>query len=192
MDIPSTPSTSSSQLFIYVLKLQDDKYYVGKVVGEITQRMEEHMAGKASSWTQQHVPIEVMEIKTGDDYDEDKYVLKYMQKYGIDNVRGGSFNQLTLPFDQHVQAWKSIQNACGNCTVCGQNSHTNETCTSPICYRCGQDGHLFDKCTAQSHTMGGRVDGCFRCGRSDHWAIRCNRSKDFLGRQLNQNACAIQ
>lgn len=194
-DLPVITNPSNNTplpLFIYVLKLSDEKYYVGKTFNNITQRMEEHMAGNGSPWTQKYAPIEVMEVKTGDEYDEDKYVLKYMKQYGIDNVRGGSFSQLILPFDQYVQSWRSIQNASGNCTACGKSDHRIESCTSDICYKCGQAGHLFTTCTAQAHTMGGRIDGCFRCGRPDHWAIRCNRSKDFLGRTLVAHACNIQ
>jgi hypothetical protein len=182
----------SSALFIYVLKLAEEKYYVGKTMNNITQRMEEHMAGNGSEWTKKYTPIEVMEVKAGDEYDEDKYVLKYMQRYGIDHVRGGSFSQVVLPFDQYVQAWRSIQNASGNCTACGKNDHTIEACKTDICFKCGQSGHLFSTCTSQTHTMGGRIDGCFRCGRTDHWAIRCNRSKDFLGRPISQHSCNIQ
>lgn len=184
--------TSSSSLFIYMLKLTEDKYYVGKTFNNIAQRMEEHMTGNVSAWTKKYVPVEVIEVKAGDEYDEDKFVLKYMKQYGIENVRGGSFSQITLPFDQYVQAWRSIQNASGNCTACGKNDHTIESCTSEICYKCGQSGHLFTVCTAQSHVMGGRIDGCFRCGRPDHWAIRCNRSKDFLGRIIVNDTCNIQ
>jgi hypothetical protein len=36
----------------------------------------------------------------GDKFDEDKYVFKYMEKYGIENVRGGCFSQVVLPEDK--------------------------------------------------------------------------------------------
>lgn len=55
-------------------------------------RLESHFISNGSSWTKKYIPIKVIElIPDCDDYDEDKYTLKYMQKYGINNVRGGSF-----------------------------------------------------------------------------------------------------
>ena len=43
-----------------------------------------------------------------DNFDEDKYTIKYMAKYGIDNVRGGTFCKITLS-DMHIAI---IQNDC--------------------------------------------------------------------------------
>ena len=36
-------------------------------------------------------PIKVIELIEGDELDEEKYTLKYMEKYGINNVLGRSF-----------------------------------------------------------------------------------------------------
>ena len=45
-----------------------------------------------------HRPLRVVEIqKGGDRYDEDKLVKKYMSKYGVNNVRGGSYCKVNLP-----------------------------------------------------------------------------------------------
>jgi hypothetical protein len=42
-------------------------------------------------------PIELIELLPNcDDYDEDKHTIKYMDKYGIDTVRGGSFVLIQL------------------------------------------------------------------------------------------------
>lgn len=177
-------------IYIYVLKLEEEKYYVGKTSQHVTLQLDEHMKGLVSAWTQKYAPLSVADIKTGDDFDEDKYVLKCMEQYGIDNVRGGSFSNMVLSFDQHVHAHHAINNAHGNCMACGQKGHSIAECHTDICYKCGKSGHLVKDCSALEHTLGGRIDGCYRCGRPDHWAIRCNRSKDFVGRPLTQS-CVI-
>ncbi len=38
----------------------------------------------------------IQQINNYDDYDEDKYTLKYMDIYDIENVRGGSFVTIIL------------------------------------------------------------------------------------------------
>ena len=45
------------------------------------------------------------------DYDEDKYTLKYMNKYGINNVRGGSFCELYLS-EENQKNIKKILTKC--------------------------------------------------------------------------------
>lgn len=78
-------------VYIYILKLQKNKYYVGKT-NYPNFRINEHFNSEASEWTKLYKPIEVFRlIPNCDDYDEDKYTKIYMDKYGIDNVRGGSF-----------------------------------------------------------------------------------------------------
>ena len=87
---------------IYILELEDNKYYVGKT-NNIVQRWKDHIAGKASYWTSQYKPISIIKVieDCGDDkvFNEDKYVKEYMLLYSIDNVRGGSYNQYKLSDD---------------------------------------------------------------------------------------------
>ena len=86
---------------IYILELEDNKYYVGKT-NNIVQRWKDHIAGKASYWTSQYKPISIIKVieDCEDDkvFNEDKYVKEYMLLYGIDNVRGGYYNQYKLNY----------------------------------------------------------------------------------------------
>ena len=83
-------------VYIYILKLEDNKYYIGKTDNP-DFRLEQHIASKGSTWTSIYKPLELIDlIANCDDYDEDKYIRIYMDKYGIDNVRGGSFVQLNF------------------------------------------------------------------------------------------------
>ena len=89
-------------VYIYILKLQSNKYYIGKT-NNPNFRLEEHESGKGSAWTKKYKPIKLMElIKNCDSYDEDKHTLRYMELMGIDNVRGGSFCQLKLTFNRKI------------------------------------------------------------------------------------------
>jgi predicted GIY-YIG superfamily endonuclease len=78
-------------VFIYTLELENKKYYVGKTTNP-TFRLEQHFNLSGSEWTKKHKPLKILEIiPKCDNFDEDKYTIKYMEKYGINNVRGGSF-----------------------------------------------------------------------------------------------------
>ena len=41
-------------------------------------------------------------ISNCDKYDTDKYVKKYMKQYGLNNIRGGSYNNLKLTSFERV------------------------------------------------------------------------------------------
>lgn len=116
---------------IYVLKLENDKYYIGKTNKKLEERFQEHLNGEGSEWTKIHKPIEIIEYnKYADDYDEDKYTKKYMNKYGIDNVRGGSYVTINLP-DYQIKALqtelKTLENKCFNCRA---TDHYIDACPS--------------------------------------------------------------
>ena len=84
-------------IYIYIIKLEDNKFYVRRT-NNPQFRLQEHFNSNGSEWTKKYTPISVLEIiKECDEYDEDKITRKYMDKYGIDNVRGGSFCQVVLP-----------------------------------------------------------------------------------------------
>ena len=86
-------------VYIYVLKLIDDKYYVGKTEN-YDIRLNQHFDFNGSKWTQKYKPLYIEElIPNCDNLDEDKFTIKYMIKYGIDNVRGGTFCQIILSND---------------------------------------------------------------------------------------------
>ena len=81
---------------IYILRLEGGKYYVGKT-NNPQFRLDSHFNSNGSEWTKLYKPLRVLEIKPDcDDYDEDKITRQYMDKYGINNVRGGSFVSVKL------------------------------------------------------------------------------------------------
>ena len=83
-------------IYIYILKLENNKYYIGKTTNP-KFRIENHFNSNGSEWTKMYKPLKLIElISDCDDYDEDKYTRIYMDKYGINNVRGGSFSSIEL------------------------------------------------------------------------------------------------
>ncbi len=79
--------------YVYVLKLEDERYYVGRT-SNFMQRMNEHFTLRGSEYTKKYKPIKIVEvIEEKDKYDERDKTLAYMQKYGYEKVRGYAWCQ---------------------------------------------------------------------------------------------------
>jgi len=117
-------------VYIYILILEEKKFYIGKTNNPET-RIKQHFCENGSVWTSKYRPINLYElIPDCDDFDEDKYTIKYMAKHGIDNVRGGSFCQLELNSATISNINNVIKNSLNNCNY-GKNNNS-ETSDSPI------------------------------------------------------------
>ncbi len=115
-------------VFIYVLQLEKGKYYIGKT-NNPKIRLNNHFNSNGSEWTKKYKPIKVLEIKSDcDDYDEDKITIQYMDKYGINNVRGGSFVSIKLE-KYALDTLQKMSNGTNNkCFTCGKNGHFAKYC----------------------------------------------------------------
>ena len=115
-------------IVIYVLLLNDNCYYIGKTTKNVEERFNEHMKGSAA-WTMLHRPIKIIEtLNTTNSMEEDIVTKKYMLKYGIEYVRGGSYTKITLD-DWMIQALKHEFSSIDNC-----------------CYKCKKPGHFAKEC----------------------------------------------
>lgn len=127
-------------VFIYILKLENNKYYVGKTNNPHV-RLHDHFNSKGSGWTKKYKPLEVIKVISDcDDYDEDKFTRQYMDKYGIDNVRGGSFVSIKLN-KQQINVLTHMGNGTNNrCFNCGETGHFSKDClekyNSDDSYKC--------------------------------------------------------
>lgn len=115
-------------VYIYILQLENEKYYIGKT-NNLQFRLDSHFNSNGSAWTRKYKPIKVLEsIPDCDDYDEDKYTIKYMEKYGINNVRGGSFCEIKLSDNNVITLKQMINSVTDKCYICGKDDHFANAC----------------------------------------------------------------
>ena len=139
-------------VYIYVLELVDNKYYIGKTDNP-QFRLESHFNSNGAALTKKYKPINIIElIPNCDDYDEDKYTLKYMEKYGINNVRGGSFVSINLD-NNTIEFLNKMSNGTNNkCFNCGEIGHFIKDCKKTVisCYFCRKE--FISLALFESHT----------------------------------------
>jgi len=74
--------------YIYVLKLIEERYYIGRSQN-ILQRIDQHFNGGGSVYTKKYKPLKIVEIveeKTNED--ERNKTIEYAEKYTWEKVRG--------------------------------------------------------------------------------------------------------
>lgn len=115
-------------LKIYILVSDDGYYYVGKTY-DIKKRLIEHEEYKGSAWTRLHKPTKCVAIVNNiSHYDELKYTLIYMEKYGVDRVRGSVYCRLELTDEEKREIEKHIRSARDVCYNCGSWDHFVSNC----------------------------------------------------------------
>lgn len=157
---------------IYVLLLEDDRIYVGKTAN-LNRRMKEHLDGHGSAWTTMYKPIKLLYAVDGDS--EDYHVIRMMERYGVHNVRGGSFSRITMTAEDIRMAERLLQTFSDKCYNCGKSGHYIKHCpsksstkpasktlsasnttvtTRSICQRCGRNNHTIECCYAKTNLEG--------------------------------------
>jgi cellular nucleic acid-binding protein len=152
-----------SKTNIYILRLENSKYYIGKSK-DVMDRYQQHLDGEGSTWTKKYRPLALLKvIENVSPFEEDKYTKEYMAKYGIDNVRGGTYASEKLDQIQYDSLQKEIWGAQDSCLYCGKKGHFASECymakkhsQTNACYRCGRSTHFVAECYART-TIDGEI-----------------------------------
>lgn len=176
-------------MFIYILELENKKYYVGKT-SDPKMRLVQHVSGTGSVWTNLYPPISILDIiPMSSSFDEDKYTISCMAEYGIDNVRGGSFVSEYLDQKTIDVINKMINTQEGRCFKCGKGGHYARSCDMVskkiVCYKCGEDGHYANVCV-NTRTKEKEII-CYKCKTPGHYANTCLSSKQTIEIDTNRN-----
>jgi radical SAM protein with 4Fe4S-binding SPASM domain len=187
-------------MILYVLELQQNKYYVGTTKKTANERFQEHRKGanNAAEWTRHYPPIRILESYTTTDlFEENNKVKRLMNTYGIDNVRGGSYSMIQLNNTDYEYLQRELDAANGRCYQCGYASHCANDCTnrafeSSCSIRKRErsmthDDDNFDDDDDRKRTRTLTTDQnqpCWRCGRTTHWVKDCFAGYDVYGNRL--------
>jgi hypothetical protein len=114
--------------------------------------------------------LETLEIiEDCDDFDEEKYVLKTMTEYGINNVRGGSYTKVKLSKEEITSLQMRLNCIQDKCVNCGSNKHFIKDC--PIEKK--RKVINSTKYTKQKYY-------CSICVKYDHNTIECFKNPDVI------------
>jgi hypothetical protein len=192
---------------IYILKLQDEKYYIGKS-NNVQKRFEKHLNGTESVWTVIHKPISIEKIIPNSSiYDEDKYVKEYIYKYGIENVRGGSYQNNILNDREKYLLLNEIYRNNNICIKCKRIGHLAKDCYAKTtidgntledsddtifeCENCTTEFFNEEMCLKHEQKCFKFIckikysNSCFRCGAYGHTTNNCIVKIDKDGNKLD-------
>jgi predicted GIY-YIG superfamily endonuclease len=160
-------------MWLYVLKLAHEKWYVGTTRSPVKDRFKVHAMGKGSSWTRKYRALQVVEQTVIDPttagFIEDAKVLTLMAKFGIEAVRGGTYSSVALGIRSRLELRRKIWHNSG------------------ACMRCGRRGHMAVGCWALTTVDGDPIGSrarCSRCGRASHTAQQCYARTTSDGRAI--------
>lgn len=200
---------------IYILECEQGKYYVGRSA-YVRQRILSHFNKHGSEWTKLYKPKRIISTFVGDAFDEEKYTLKTMETFGVDNVRGGSYCAVILSNAEKAKAKQTIQSLSDKCYKCGSSGHFATDCkkNQKECSMCEGTKRLYlgegdwgdcIMCESESDSESDdeKTDICWRCKKPDYdgddckWCLkheddcRCNDDTNWKRSSSKYCVCCI-
>ena len=88
--LPEVYDISLTNKLVYHIQLTSGKHYIG-ITDNLNKRWAQHLSNKGSKWTKIYKPEKIVDVwSEGTDELENKITSELMDKYGINNVRGGN------------------------------------------------------------------------------------------------------
>lgn len=210
-----TPQEDGEQEYVYLLELQNGKYYVGRT-NNVTRRVQQHNGESDAEWVRLHCFVRLISSQPiSSRLEEDLEVKKAMLQYGIDNVRGGTYSTIFLSEQTTAILKQELVHAEDKCFNCGGKDHYLSACplsrkASQVeveksnCTRCGRNTHTADKCFAVNRFDGAPIvaevpivrepekKNCTKCGRNTHTAEKCFASLKLDGTPIVAQAPVVK
>jgi hypothetical protein len=149
------------------------------------ERLSAHYAGSGAAFTRRYPPVELIELRRGDRFDEDSMTRRLMAEHGIEYVRGGAYSRVVLTPEDVATVQHEIWAAAGLCVNCGKPKHFAVNCMAPTAaqaaHAAAQAAHAalpmavpMAVHTASSTQPEVIIEKCDRCGRYGHAATECH------------------
>lgn len=147
---------------VYVLKLENGKYFIG--LCKTLKNIREQLENKGLKWIKSNPYIKILKVYNNcDKFDVDKYTKKYMEVYGIDNVRGGSYYKEKLSDEIQYQINEELR-------ISDKDLYQEEEEREEEDY--DEDNGIedsFDKIEREFEI----INKCSRCGSNEHYSYQC-------------------
>ena len=164
---------------IYVLKLEGEKYYVGKT-NHTFQRFNQHATGSGAKWTKKFPVVDLHAFHPNmKDSDENKLTIQMMQNYGVKNVRGGSWTKVDMT-DREIQALE-------NKVSLRKKTRNYRKKSGMFCTRCGRTSHNFESCYARFHADGSVLTRKGKMAEEDFQKFISEYKKNRLAKSIQDD-----